>query len=387
MSGSHSETVRGVCSCGQRLRIRNARAGLQVACPRCHRPIVIGVGLDDGQDDGGGGLIAIARDPGELREALPIDTGTISLARDDARPGVTGRVTYSHDDEIVAAALRGGAYSTFPGAPRQTAAQAPARQPGGLLGFLRDFFLSFAFGGNMRAAVTVLVTALFFGLVGVLVHFAFANAGLSLSFIVAAPLIVAGILLNLMILAFFWNVLEQTIAGRDDEIGLGVDLDLWHTFVRPALILLAFSLATFLPGASAWVMAEVVPPDRMNPVALGFFLTFVAMQVAIWFLWPVMVVSYSVGETIAMLRPDLLVRCILGIGWAYPILWLLLSVIAALWVFGDLLADKLSGRFPGSEYAAEFCAQFLAVYLGYALFRGIGLVYRHFRHRFPWQFE
>lgn len=387
MPESHSETVRGVCSCGQRVRIKNARPGLQVACPRCRRPIVIGVGLYDDARDGAGGLIAMPRDPEELREAVPVDTGTITLARDDARPGVTGRVTYTHDDEVVASALSGGTYATYLGGAREAGVEAEVRRPGGIVGYLRDFFLSFAFAGNARAAATVLVTGLCFGLLGALISFGFANAGAFLSFVVGVPLLAAAFMLNLMILAFFWNILEQTIAGKDDEIGLGVDLDVWHTFVRPALILLFFSLASFLPGATAWGMAQVVPPENMNPVALGFFIFFLVLQLAIWFLWPIMVVSYCVGETIAILRPDLLVRCIIGVGWSYPVVWLLASGIAAAWALSDLLTALLHGRFPGSQYVAAFCSEFLTIYLGYALFRGIGLVYRHFRHRFPWQFE
>jgi hypothetical protein len=386
MPDAPSETVRGVCACGQRVRIKNARPGLTIACPRCHKQITIAVSLDGAPGEFAGGLIAVCREAEELREAVPIDVGPISMARDGARPGVTGRVTYSHDDEIVASALSGGTYSTFIGTPRGPTSAAGARQPGGLPGYVRDFFLSFAFAGSVRAAVTVMVAALFFGLVGAMVRFSVASIGVFGPLLVV-PMLFAALFLQVLILAFFWNILEETIAGRDDDIGLGADLDFWHSFVRPALILLLFMLALCLPGLSAWFMAATVAPASMPPIALGFFVTLVTLQVMAWFFWPLMLVSYCVGDTIAMLRPDLLVRCVIGVGLAYPVVWLLVSGIAAVWVFGGELASRLDGLFPYSEYAVAFCANFLTLYLGYALFRGIGLVYRHFRHRFPWQFE
>ena len=132
-----------------------------------------------------------------------------------------------------------------------------------------------------------------------------------------------------------------------------------------------------------WVL--MYAPKSPNTLALSLVLLALG-----WFFWPVAVMSYAMGRSFAYLRPDWLVRCVYGIGPVYLIAWVLVMGTIAAW-YGFYIGIGLLDNLPlwGKGLLAIVVSPLAAcvnLYFGYVLFRMIGLLFRHYRTRFPWKF-
>ncbi|MFO0839241.1 MAG: hypothetical protein U1D55_12050 [Phycisphaerae bacterium] len=350
--------IHGRCACGCRFRIRNAAPGIAVSCPRCSRAISI-TDADLRAAFMNEPVALLQGDSAGAPMAELVDYGELRLAEKDARPGLTGRTEESHEEAMLMRALAGGLSLGLPsgsGTSRSIATSA-GLPPARARTFVEDVFLSFVFAGVANNALNILATSSIASLaVALLIVLPF-----GMGFICLIPLV--GVVLYLV--QFCWSVAKNTANGEDEIPWFEADWDLMEDAVWPALQILGVS---FLCTVPALLVAAVFPSDVVLLAALA----------AGWFFWPVAILSLSVGDSVMMLRPDLLVRCIFGIGPAYLLAWGVSIAVAFLWSIALTYGWRLL-YIPVVGVALWY-------YLSYVLYRTIGLLFRHFRHRLPWRF-
>jgi hypothetical protein len=360
--------VRGRCACGKRYRIRNARAGITVTCPNCGRPITIS-GADLSAAQAEAQLIPVQSDSAELLEAIPVDYGELRLAREGSRPGLTGGKAFEHEAAQFAAAIRGSSLLDEDYVERRpAAAEVGARiavEPEPVhRGFVHDLLASFYFAGVPRNALNIVLIAAACSLM-VVVQYAFVLFPLLLLFMVP----IYGIIL-LYTIQFYWAVLRHTAAGEDEIPFAQTDWSFWHDGFKPLVWMVVISLLCSAPFVLLRWFGR--PPLADNPALLWLLLG------AGWFFWPVAVMSVALGNTILFVRPDWLIRCVVGIGPIYLVAWVTTIVAVSGW-YVFLRYWGIWIWIPVAGFAVN-------LYFGYVVFRTLGLLFRHFRARFPWKY-
>jgi len=360
--------VRGRCACGKRYRIRNAQPGITVLCPNCGRPIPI-TEADLRAAMADARLIPIQSETVELQEVIPIDFGELTLAPEGSRPGLTGKKALDHEEAMLARAMGESVMlgetdaEIRPPAPGVDARAVIEFELGGQA-FLHDLLASFYCAGIARNALNILVIAVACSLI-LLVQWALLISPLFLLFVV--PLY--GIIF-LYTIQFYWSVLRNTAAGEDEIPWAQTDWSFWYDGLKPLIWMTAISLLCSLP---AGLLAWFGPPA----VGAGSLPWWLALGVG-WFFWPVAVMSVALGNTILFVRPDWLVRCVIGIGPVYLVAWLAVMIAAAGW--------RLLLHYWGYWIWIPVVGFAVNLYFGYVVFRALGLLFRHFRERFPWRF-
>lgn len=390
-SAASAPVMRGRCACGRRFRVLNPRPGLVVNCPACARPITI-----TDSDLRGHGMetpfIPLQTDTEQPREALLVDHGELQLAAAGSVLGLTGRVVENHEEALLVHALRGWNLREEQRGPTWLARFAGSRVRGaGLLGllespvatvprsFIGDVAASFYFAGSVKNAINVLLTALAF----VAPIFAYGVCGYPVNIFlipfVAIVLGYAGV--------FLWSLVSIT-AGGDDEIPwVPETISGFGTLFAPIFATAIVALACLLP---ATIVAWAVPKaDPLRPLYSTIALIFGS------FVWPALTMAVAIGGFGMVFRPVWVVLSIIRIGPAYLVAWFVVAVA----LFGMVLCDAASETARGhlrsaglsmGQYllaagvlsAAAFAVHF---YFGYVMYRTIGLIYRHFHQRFPWQ--
>lgn len=360
--------VRGRCACGKRYRIRNARAGVTVTCPNCQRPITV-TDADLRAAFVDARLIPLQPETTQPLEAIPLDHGELSLAPEGSRPGLTGRRALGHEEAMLAAATHGRltmgeTYADMqPPAPPSDVRVLIELEPG-RRAFVHDLLASLYFAGIRRNALNVLVIALACWLM----------ASLQYVLIFFGPFVlfmlpIYGIIL-LYTVQFYWSVLRMTAGGEDEIPWVQSDLSWWHDAFKPLAWIVLISA---LCSAPAIIVGWYGLPDIGGKLP-----TWWPALAAGWFFWPVAVMSSALGNTILFIRPDWLVRCIIGIGPVYLVAWVAVMLAVAGWcVF--LGFSIIWVWVPVLGFAVN-------LYFGYVVFRTLGLLFRHFRARFPWKF-
>lgn len=360
--------VRGRCKCGRRYCIRNARAGVTVACPNCGRPIPI-TGADLLTADADARLIPVQGEAVEPLEVIPIDHGRLNLAAAGSQPGFTGKTALNHEEAMLASAQRGAlgfnlSYDDMhPGAETDGAAVLielePIRRE-----FVHDLFASFLCAGIPRNALNLLVTALAFWIIVAAQH---VLAPFGLLILLVAPLYLVVIVYAMQ---FYWSVLRLTAAGEDEIPWAQSDTSFWDDGVKPILWMMAIAAFCTAPAwLYAWLFGRA---GGVDPV-----IEYVLLGVG-WFFWPVAVMSVALGNSIAFVRPDWLIRCVVGIGPVYLVAWLAVLIAVGGWVATWRLTEWLIW--------IPVAGMIINLYFGYIVFRTLGLLFRHFRERFPWKF-
>lgn len=357
--------IRGTCACGRKFRIRNAVPGTAVTCPACGRPILIS---DADLRLAAAGERIVPRQPDDDMplEAAPLDHGGVRIAREGSRPGISSRTTLHHDDALLASALARGwgiaGTDTTPTGPDSPQAVAERR---GRRGFVGDMIASFYFAASTSNALNVLATAGACSLCTLLLYLPLPLGPIRLLGLI--PLF----LLGAYVIQFYWSVLRETANGEDEISWFGADWDLWDDAGKPLFWIGCITVMCTLP---AMLVTGLVP----DPHPWKTHATWAALLAGLM-LWPVGVMSVAIGNTITFARPDWLLRCIIGIGPVYLLAWtLVMMVIVGWWWFFRLAGDMVLVPIVGV---------FINLYLGYVLFRMLGLIYYHFRDRFPWRFE
>lgn len=377
MDQQTENVVRGTCGCGKRYRVRNATAGVSVTCPACSRVITISRADIDAANEKDDVLpLAIS---GQLladaKEAILLDNSAVRLAARGARPGITDTIRYTNEEALLNRALSGRSiqqptgYTAFGGRAFEPVIKRP---------FALDLLASFWFAGSSRNAANIAFTAaccFMIQIVGGLAVGPFFGVSIVLQFVLFAYLY-----------QFLWVVMKETAAGEDDVPWFDWEFDLYETCVLPSCWLTAITIA--LTGIPLTIVNWTIPP---GPDRWIYALWAVAIG---WFFFPVAVMCVAIGHSIKALRPDHLIRALIAIGPWYFFAWPIVMVVLAGWVLLPFSARLLAAQPWFSSIAASFAlmvflkalATALNFYFGYVLFRMIGLLFRHFRHRLPWGF-
>ena len=176
---------------------------------------------------------------------------------------------------------------------------------------------------------------------------------------------------------FYWSVLTSTANGEDEISLVQADWDWWDDALRPLLLLALISAVCTLPML---ILDRVLPPAQ----ALRTHMLWTTLALG-WFFWPVSVMSVATGGTLSFLRPDLLIRCIIGIGPVYLAAWAIAATtLASWWIVIAAQSTPLPIPIIGT-IGVLFIGMTANLYFGYVLFRALGLLYRHFQQRFPWR--
>lgn len=356
--------VRGRCACGKRYRIRNAQPGVTVVCPVCRRPIPI-TEADLRAAFNETRLIPVQTETVELLEAIPVDHGELSLAAEGSRPGLTGELAYAHEDAALYTAMRGN-----PLAGRSTL-ELPGRAVQRFFAriepepverrYWHDLLASFYLARDWRNVPSLLIVATAFTLLAMLLQLP--KLGLFLLF----PVLVG---LAVFVAQYLWATLRRTAFGEDRVPAVASENSLWHDGFKPLFWVVLVAAVCTAPAWSLHVIGSLAvpidPPFILLALAGG------------WFLWPVAMMSVGLGNSIALLRPDYLVKCIGKLGGAYFAAWatmgLAMAAVAALAIAGQ--------KWPWIGLAV--CAA--GMYVLYVMFRTLGLLYRHYHEKFPWRF-
>lgn len=364
-----TEFVRGRCACGRRYRVKNAAAGVTVSCPNCNRAITIGEAdvraarIDER-------MIPLQQNRDYVLEAVPIYHGELALAPEGSRPGLTGEIGYDHDEALLVRAQRGVSIP-FESEDRalgwtwgDISRVAPGRRP-----FLNDLLASFYFAGASSNALNIL----------------FITVGCWAPLLIAGPfLLLPGplvLLLTLPLLVFIalytfqfmWSTLRMTAEDVDVIPWVQSDWSLWDDAICPAFWM---ALLALFCSAPAFALSMWLPDGPARLAMLGVALA------GGWFFWPAGIVSLALGNSIVFLRPDWLARIAVAIGPAYLMVWLSVLVALACWVGSYWLIY----RYAQGVLLTPVLGLGLNFYFGYVVFRNFGLLFRHFRERFPWKF-
>lgn len=358
--------VRGRCACGKRYRVKNAAAGVTVLCPNCQRPITI-ADADMRAAQIHERFLPIQDDSTEIREALLIDHGELNLAPEGSRPGLTGEVGYDNDEALLMRAMRGVSmpFETDDNAGGWTWGALVDREPG-RRPFIADVFASFYFAGSRGNAINLGLITL-----GCWIPLLIANLFFMTPLILL--IIPVAVFISLYTFQFYWSTLRMTAGGHDIIPWIQSDWDLWDDAARPLFGLLVLSILCSAPAlAMFWWLPGAGLQSNMVIAALAVG----------WFFWPVGVMSLALGNSVLFLRPDWLVRCVMGIGPAYLVAWFTVLIALACWTFSTTFITSVTQSrmlTSGLVLAVNF-------YCGYVVFRTFGLLFRHFRERFPWKF-
>lgn len=361
-------TVR--CACGKHYRIRTPKAGARTTCPECGSMIeVTAADLDTSFD--ADGSIRIHQEQVEPQEAILLDGGEVTVAKKGARLGVTEGVTFAHEEAQLADAISGHHVTVAP-EEAATLGLVASEKPTIRRSFVGDLLASFYFAGNWHNAFNILIMGFVYALIfyiGSLIFLPF-----SLIMVIPYAFIV------LYVIQFYWMVLTVTADGEDHIPWFESDWDWWSNAFKPFLWVLWISFVCSLPGLLALWYIPSSDPTRMAMIWAGLL--------AGWFFWPVAVMSVALGNTILFIRPDWLIRCIWGIGWVYIVAWVAVMVTLAAWVlFIRAPEPALVQAVPIIGYPVYlFFCTCLQLCFGYVLFRMLGLLFRHFRARFPWKY-
>lgn len=365
MSGAPSQSVLVRCVCGRKYRIAGAAAGARTTCPACGSLIeVTDADLETGFSPDG--LIRVRDEPAEARDAIPVSDEPVRPAGRGEPLGLTGRADYSTEDALLATALSGRA----PSLSSPTGGGEPLRRRP----FLDDLLASFYFAGNRNNALNVLITSLPFSiltLVTVGLPFIFKPIAIPFWFIVVA-----------YIIQFYWQVLRDTARGDDEIPWFDTDWDVWSDVIWPVWWVGGVSLLCSAPA----ILLTVYTPGASPAL-------YWALLAGGWFFWPVCVMSVAIGHHIAFLRPDWIVRCVIGIGLPYVSAWLLTMLTLAGWYLTSYLSAGASVLRSAPVFVQVVGLAILVtvssaanLYFGYVLFRNLGVLFRHFRTRLPWKF-
>lgn len=367
------------CMCGKRYRVRNAQLGARTECSECGSTVEV-TAADLETDFAADGAIHLHQDPVEAKEAIPVGDNTVRLADKGSRPGVSGKTVLIHEEAAIAAAMAGRAIDGLGGLTSGSVASDAYDEDGApRRGFINAMLASFWFAGRRNNAVFVALTAAPLALTQILwvvLPFPISLIALFFMFVMAMALV-----------QFYWSVLIHTTRGEDEIPWFETDWDMWDDIVRPVWWITWISVCCSIP---AFLVARLMPPSPAADLA-----GWLALAVG-WFFWPVAVMSYALGRSFGFLRPDWLVRCILGIGPAYLVVWALVMITLLGW-WGFYYGQRWVAFELGvaglptpilwiASVAMALLDSLVTVYFGYVLFRMIGLQFRHYRDRFPWKY-
>ncbi|MFG0273849.1 MAG: hypothetical protein ACF8QF_02200 [Phycisphaerales bacterium] len=327
-----SEVMTASCACGMAIRYRAEHIGRTVKCRSC------------------GGAVALAGPQGE-------------------------RVWFNDDDEAEGAYGIDAAPVKAPGAspvaPDAVHPQSGERRTLGRekqiekrreAGFWRDSGRAFVFWMTPSGAI------------GLIVITAMLLIGTVLAFIPLIGLIVS-IIVTGLVWGFYLEVIQNTAGGDDDLPDPSTWDGVWDSVIVPIATFLTVTLVCALPALGA-LFADMPITVVFAAGAFGAFL------------WPVTIMTAAIGGAGAAIRLDLLVRTVFSAFVPYLCIWLMLTVATfANWMAtagGEGVLPPPVVDFLTSGIVGYSLGELASVYTSIVSMKLIGLYYRHYSDRFPW---
>jgi len=182
---------------------------------------------------------------------------------------------------------------------------------------------------------------------------------------------------------FYLNIIYETALSTDKlpEIYLGTILTFVWYVIKPFLIFIYTLCIVQLPFiiASALLNHTGITPDNMWEQYTGFHLLLQGLFVFGLFLFPMAILTASIGKDITLLRPDYFLRPVFKAFLPYVVVAVLLVAAGV----SEIQTSQYSGA--GFSTTAVHLAINLAVQaLAIIAMRSIGLFYRHYRCHLSW---
>jgi hypothetical protein len=258
-----------------------------------------------------------------------------------------------------------------PGATRAEEESAGDGQPW-FWGDLLDSLLVLADPGNIIACLVIVALNFLQGLIGHAVPFGF---GPTWVLVIGAWGLVLGYLCS-----FYLNTILETAGGEDDLPTLRVD-NIVEDLLWPLLQFTGSWLFAIAPAVAASIASWWWSLDLPQNLITGLGLVG-------GFMWPAIVLVVALGNGFGGLWPHLLVRTMLVAPLSYLAIVGVLAVGAALSLLPSLLAAVGLGPLgPTSERVISVTTSLLAPVVCIVSMRAIGLYYRHYKIRLPFEAE
>jgi hypothetical protein len=379
--------VRDVCTCGRKYRVKNPTAGFSFNCPDCGQKIEISQAdillaepLDSIEPTP---ELAPSSEPEEPLDVIPVNDVELRLADHGSREGDAGKVGYDSADAQLRAALSPRALlnsTVDDDLDHFSPIQARERVKHSFLG---DVFMSFALAGIPSNIPKLGASALAAGLIYVIGQFLRESLGntLFVNWVVIVLLLFPTLFVFVYVMQLYWHVLELTAGGEDELDWSQPDWDFWSDFVVPTFMLGVVTLCCTLPGELFVHYSSLASPMK-EIWGMG-------INVACLFFWPVAIMSIAVGHSFFFLRPDWLIRCVVAVGPAYLIVWGLLAATITAWVLLTTVDFTFGIGGPAGvllRILTPLIGMAVNVYLGYVVFRTLGLIFRYHREKLPFGF-
>ena len=344
------------CPCGAKYQIPDSAVGQEAKCQRCGTTFIL-----EAEDDS---PILVADEIGVADEA--------DAAAERAR--------------ATALSARQGEIVLPPGAPGRIASPGlgstgpagPAEADRGYAGDVLWTFLFLASPGNLITFVAIWMMM-------VLVFQVLARFSVFAVFMLIGWVLVMG-----WYCVFRFNVVKAAAAGENDLPDVNFTRDPYGDLLQPLAAWVGTWVAVLWPalaylGYACW-RGQLTLEEAVEIVAAGVeglwqgagsgqlvFDILVCLGVA---LWPMVILCVALGGFATVYRMDLLALTILK---TLPVYLLTLILMFGAIVLVRVLEEMSSGLLASSVLIIG-----LTVYVDIVLMRLIGLYYRHFKHRFAW---
>lgn len=349
------------CACGAKGPVPDQFAGKRVKCPKCEARI-----------DVPAPALASTR-----AASAPADSGAYDIAPEPAP------VAAAPDAQRVSISAAGNLRRLAPpGAGAPDVPAAPSRAP--LVSATRSRHEQELAARRERGFARDLLDAVFFiasprGAGMFLVMSAVAALGV-------VPSFWAGLVSMGLLSAYFFAVVLEAAGGERGLPGLNEWEGLWESAAVPALTFVGVSVVMALPAIAAYFLLPRFGVS--DEVATGGALV---LGVGAALLWPVAILVVALGDFASIIRVDMLVRTAIAAPLAYLVVLVMVGASFGLQGFAsDAIAAAMAPEDSDAEgasmlgFGGQVLVQVVSLYCSLVAMQAIGLYYRHYSDRFPW---
>ncbi|MFH0982151.1 MAG: hypothetical protein V2A79_11490 [Planctomycetota bacterium] len=209
----------------------------------------------------------------------------------------------------------------------------------------------------------------------------------------------AVVIINMYIVAWYMSIIAETASGEDDLPRMSTSGGWWDDVIRPNLEYYGTFLLMLAPGlvyaifiAKTLQGSGLVGPGGFNLYNVvtsggGAVLPLLVLVVIGLFLWPIALMCVSMGGLSALFRVDLILVAVAKTFLAYTAIFVMVAAATFLPSILLVAATSAGGGLTPSGLPLRILAPALRVYFSIVAMRLIGLYYRHFKERFPWDWE
>ena len=195
--------------------------------------------------------------------------------------------------------------------------------------------------------------------------------------------------------AYMFAIIVETAAGQDELPDMPGVTSIWEDVLRPFFLVIASGLYAFLPAIIVLIIYIVrlvksggdTPDQRDIMEAIMAVPILLVLFIGGLFVWPMIMLGLALSESLSVVRPDLVIRSIIGTIGPYIVccVCILLSWVAWVWAEGSFV--KNADGSLGTLLIAGLLSQIGGLCIWIYAMRAMGLLYRHYKHRLAWTFE